>query len=53
MGARKPEEVAWNLPALELTLNDETLRQLAHITEPVKTLLGNNGDMWFSESRMR
>ena len=53
VGARKPEEVAWNLPALELTLNDETLRQLAHITEPVKTLLGNNGDMWFSESRMR
>ncbi len=53
VGARKPDEVGWNLPALELTLDDATLQQLARITQPVKTRLGNNADMWFTESRMR
>ena len=53
VGARKPEEVSWNLPALDLTLDEATLNQLADITEPVKDKLGDNADMWFSESRMR
>ena len=53
VGARKPEEVGWNMPALELTLDDATQRQLAAITEPVRQKLGDNCDMWFSESRMR
>ena len=53
VGARKPEEIAWNLPALELALDDATQQQLLRITEPVKTKLGDNADMWFSESRMR
>lgn len=53
VGARVPAEVAWNLPALELTLDDATLQQLARITAPVKEKLGANADMWFSESRMR
>ncbi len=53
VGARKPEEVSWNLPALDLTLDEATMSQLAEITEPVKHKLGDNADMWFSESRMR
>ena len=53
VGARKPEEVSWNLPALDLTLDEATMNQLAEITEPVKHKLGDNADMWFSESRMR
>lgn len=53
VGARKPEEVAWNMPALELTLPDDVPGQLGRITEPVKQKLGDNCDMWFSESRMR
>ena len=53
VGARKPQEVSWNLPVLELTLPDDVLRHLAAATEPVKAKLGANPDMWFSKSRMR
>lgn len=53
VGARKPEEVSWNLPALELRLRDEVVQQLRVATEPVKAYLGGNPDMWVSPSRMR
>lgn len=53
MGARTPEEVALNLPALDLVLSDEAVARLAELTEPVKAKLGNNPDMWMSKSRMR
>jgi aryl-alcohol dehydrogenase-like predicted oxidoreductase len=53
VGARKPEEVGWNLPALELTLPDDVLARLSAATEPVKEALGGNPDMWMSTSRMR
>ena len=53
VGARKPEEVGWNLPSLELTLPDEVLAALSAATEPVKRALGGNPDMWMSTSRMR
>ncbi len=53
VGARKPEELAWNLPALELTLSPEVLAELARVTEPVKAKLAGNPDMWMAPSRMR
>jgi aryl-alcohol dehydrogenase-like predicted oxidoreductase len=53
VGARKPAEVGWNLPAIELTLPDDVVRALAAVTEPVKKKLGSNPDMWMSTSRMR
>ena len=53
VGARKPEEVAWNLPSLELELSAEIVAELNRVTEPVKQALGSNPDMWMSRSRMR
>lgn len=53
VGARKPEEVAWNLPAIDLTLPEDICQKLAEITEPIKEKLGHNPDMWMSKSRMR
>lgn len=53
VGARNPEELQWNLPALDLTLSADVIAALARATAPVKTKLGNNADMWMSVSRMR
>lgn len=53
VGARNPEELSWNLPVLNLALNDDVLRRLAAATEPVKQALGTSLDMWMTPSRMR
>jgi myo-inositol catabolism protein IolS len=53
VGARTPQEVALNLPALDLTLSDDMVCALSAATEPVKAKLGNNPDMWLVPSRMR
>ncbi len=53
VGARKPEELAWNLPVMDLTLSDDVVAELARVTEPVKTKLAGNPDMWMAPSRMR
>lgn len=53
MGARTPEEVELNIPALELQLSPDVIQALAQATEPVKDKLGNNPDMWLAPSRMR
>jgi aryl-alcohol dehydrogenase-like predicted oxidoreductase len=53
VGARSPQELAWNLPAFDLVLSDDVVRELAAVTEPVKAKLGTNPDMWMSTSRMR
>ena len=53
VGARMPEEVRWNLPSVALTLSNDLLKRLSEIAEGVKNKLGNNPDMWMSESRMR
>ena len=53
VGARNPAELARNLPVLDVSLSDPTLARLAQITEPVRSHLGTNPDMWFSESRFR
>lgn len=53
VGARNTEELERNMPAAELTLEDDVLAQLSQLTEPVKTYLAGNADMWNSENRMR
>jgi aryl-alcohol dehydrogenase-like predicted oxidoreductase len=53
VGARSPQELHLNLPALELQLSPATLQALDEATSPVKEKLGNNPDMWLVPSRMR
>jgi aryl-alcohol dehydrogenase-like predicted oxidoreductase len=53
VGARSPEELAWNLPALQLTLSDDVLTRLSAATDRVKATLGTNPDPWMSPSRYR
>ncbi|MDA0711560.1 MAG: aldo/keto reductase [bacterium] len=53
VGARKPEEIAWNVPAFDLELPADTLIRLASCTEDIKKKLGDNPDLWMSQSRMR
>ena len=53
VGARTPQELALNLPALDLHLTPDVIQELNDVTEPVKEKLGNNPDMWLVPSRMR
>jgi len=53
VGARTPEELQMNLPALDLQLSADVIQALNKSTEPVKQKLGNNPDMWLVPSRMR
>jgi len=53
VGARTPQELQLNLPALDLRLSDDVIQALNDVTEPVKQKLGNNPDMWLVPSRMR
>lgn len=53
VGARSPDELAWNLPVLELRLAPEMLTSLSDATETVKRRLGSNPDMWLTPGRMR
>jgi len=53
VGARNPEELRRNLPAASLQLPDGAVASLSSATDRVKSALGSNADMWFSESRMR
>lgn len=53
VGARSPQELYWNLPALDVTLSAEVRQELQHVTAPVRDYLGTNPDMWNAPSRMR
>ncbi|MCZ6634575.1 MAG: aldo/keto reductase [bacterium] len=53
VGARTPEEVGWNLPAVDLELSEDVIARLDAATDRVKAYVGTNPDMWQSESRMR
>ena len=53
VGARNPDELKRNLPTVDLVLSKEVIQELNDATEDVKAKIGANGDMWFSESRMR
>ena len=53
VSARNPDELKRNLPTVDLVLSKEVIQELNDATENVKAKIGANGDMWFSESRMR
>jgi aryl-alcohol dehydrogenase-like predicted oxidoreductase len=53
VGARSPEELAWNLPVADVSLSPSVMRRAAEATAAVKAKLGNNADMWVVPSRMR
>ena len=52
-GIRNPEQARRNVAAAELSLDEETILELATATEGVKRYLGRNPDVWQSESRSR
>lgn len=51
-GARTPEQVASNVKAEKLKLDDATLAALDDATSELKTALGSNADLWNSETRI-
>jgi len=51
-GARNPEQVNMNVKAAETELTSDVLEKLNKITETLKNKLGNNPDMWQTESRI-
>ncbi len=53
VGARSAAEVDLNLPAFDLTLSDEVVRELEDLTDGIKRNLGASPDMWSGENRMR
>ena len=53
VGARSPEELAWNEPAINLKLSDDVIDDLSVATERVKEKIGLNPDPWMVPSRMR
>jgi len=52
-GARKPEELKYNVKAAEIDLDHKTLHKLTEATEVVKKKLGDNPDMWKSSKSSR
>ena len=53
IGARNPEELSWNIPAIDLKLSPDASAELSTITERVKEIIGSNPDMWNSDNRMK
>ena len=53
IGARSPDELSWNLPALDRVLPADAVAELNKITEPVKLALGDNPDPWLVPPRTR
>lgn len=52
-GARDTAQARENAALAEIDLSPDTLRALDEATADLKTALGNNPDMWQSESRVR
>ena len=53
VGARNPDELGWNIPAIEAKLSADVIGRLNAATDAVKQKLGTNPDMWLSPGRMR
>jgi aryl-alcohol dehydrogenase-like predicted oxidoreductase len=53
LGMRRPDEVACNIRALDLTLSPDAIAALNAASEDLKQILGSNPDFWQSESRYR
>ncbi|HOZ45808.1 MAG TPA: aldo/keto reductase [Candidatus Hydrogenedentes bacterium] len=53
VGARNPGQLQRNIAALDLALDDATVRRLDAITDPIKERLGPNPDMWCGGDKTR
>jgi aryl-alcohol dehydrogenase-like predicted oxidoreductase len=53
LGARKPDQIRQMATVTDFQLAQDTIQQLAEVTDPIKQILGPNPDMWMSESRFR
>jgi myo-inositol catabolism protein IolS len=53
VGARTPEQVRKNAEVFNFVLPEQTVRELAEITDPLKAVMGPNPDMWRTASRFR
>ncbi len=53
VGSRSPDELALNLPSLDVHLDDDVVATLNEATQPVRDHLGTSADMWVTPSRMR
>lgn len=53
VGARRPEQIKQNAQATTLKLSGDIIKKLTKVTENLKLQLGENPDMWQSQSRMR
>ncbi|MEM7392355.1 MAG: aldo/keto reductase [Verrucomicrobiota bacterium] len=52
-GAGHPDQLKANTAAIDHPLSDNTLQQLTEATDPLKTALGPNPDMWDSGKQAR
>lgn len=52
-GARRADQVTRNAAAADLQLSQDVIDRLNAITEPIKTHLGGNADLWDSGERAR
>ena len=53
VGARNPKQVVRNAAAADIELDDDTVKALDDVTEPLKTRLGDRIDIWESEQKTR
>ena len=53
VGARTPEQVRKNAEVFNFVLPEQTVRELAEITDALKAAMGPNPDMWRTASRFR
>ena len=53
VGARNPKQVVRNAAAADIELDDDMVKALDDVTEPLKTRLGDRIDIWESEQKTR
>jgi myo-inositol catabolism protein IolS len=53
VGARTPDQVRKNAEAFNCMLREQTVRELAEVTDGLKEAMGPNPDMWRTASRFR
>jgi aryl-alcohol dehydrogenase-like predicted oxidoreductase len=53
VGARTADQVRKNAEAFDFVLPEQTVQQLAKVTDPLKSAMGENPDMWRTTSRFR
>jgi aryl-alcohol dehydrogenase-like predicted oxidoreductase len=53
VGARTPDQIRKNAEVFNFVLPEPIVQELAEVTDPLKTAMGTNPDMWRTASRFR